>query len=83
MPSNLYEKPKTGFSIPLSKWLSGPLKEWAEDILSDDSLKNQNYFNVNKVKKIWSEFLAGKHSYQTLIWNIIILQNWLKSENNK
>ena len=35
IPNKYITKVKRGFSIPLADWLRGPLKDWAEEILSD------------------------------------------------
>ena len=43
VPKDLVERPKMGFGIPLASWLRGPLKDWAGDLLSQNTIKNQNY----------------------------------------
>ncbi len=38
VPESLFERRKQGFGGPLSSWLKGPLREWAADLLSDDTV---------------------------------------------
>jgi asparagine synthase (glutamine-hydrolysing) len=78
VPKELIERPKAGFGIPLAEWLRGPLKEWVDDLLNEDRLRTQGYFNTNYVRKLWHSHLSGKLNNQTLLWNILMFQVWLE-----
>lgn len=52
LPDSLTEQPKMGFSIPLGDWLRGPLREWAEDLLSEKSLETTGFIDVAAVRKV-------------------------------
>ena len=75
VPNRLWNRPKQGFALPVEKWLRGPLREWVESLLSEESLKNDGYLEAAPIRNIWHEHLAGKNRQHTL-WNVISYLAW-------
>ncbi|NCC21249.1 MAG: asparagine synthase (glutamine-hydrolyzing) [Alphaproteobacteria bacterium] len=78
VPAALFERPKQGFSMPVGEWLRGDLRDWAEDLLGENRLKLDGYLNPEAVRSLWSAHLAGQGGRQTLLWNILMFQAWLR-----
>ena len=76
VPKDFFERPKSGFGIPLGQWLRGPLKEWANDLLSENSLKKYNLINYKYIQKIWDEHLSFKNNHEHALWTILVFQSW-------
>ena len=81
VPKEKIEKPKMGFGIPLGDWMRGQLRPWCENLLDENKIKQDGYFNHQIIKKKWNEFLNGNTSTQFQLWNILVFQVWL--ENNR
>jgi asparagine synthase (glutamine-hydrolysing) len=76
VPRELIERPKMGFSIPLADWLRGPLRDWAESLLSEKRLREAGLLDVQRVRRCWQEHLSGKHSHEHRLWNVLMLEAW-------
>jgi asparagine synthase (glutamine-hydrolysing) len=79
VPKELIERPKMGFGIPAEEWLRGPLKSWAEDLLSPESLKKDGFFDVSNVQFVLNQHMSGKHNWQVILWRLCAFQEWLKN----
>jgi asparagine synthase (glutamine-hydrolysing) len=77
LPRHLVDHPKMGFGIPLGAWLRGPLSEWAQDLLSEDSLRRSAMLNPAPVRQAWSEHSSGRFDREHLLWTVLMLQSWL------
>lgn len=78
VPSSLIERPKSGFGIPIDVWIKGPLREWAEELLDENRLRNEGYLNARMVRTKWSEHLEGKRKWQPHLWSVLMFQSWLE-----
>lgn len=81
VPTNLVDRPKQGFGVPIGTWLGGPLRKWAEDLLSEERLKRDGFFNPDPIRQKWKEQLSGKRDVQALLWNVLMFQSWLSCRN--
>lgn len=79
VPTELIERPKMGFGVPIGQWLKGPLRDWAEDLLSEESLLQTGIFEVMPVRQIWSEHITNELDWQHKLWCILNLQAWAKN----
>jgi asparagine synthase (glutamine-hydrolysing) len=79
IPAKLVERPKMGFMIPVDLWLRGPLREWAEDLLSPESLGRHGFLAVQPVREKWEEHVSGSRNWQYLLWPVLMFQAWIAS----
>ncbi|RMH63328.1 MAG: asparagine synthase (glutamine-hydrolyzing) [Cyanobacteria bacterium J003] len=77
VPKELIERPKMGFGVPLDQWLRGPLREWAEDLLSEARLKRKAFLNPELVRQKWQEHLLGRRNWAYHLWNVLMWEAWL------
>jgi asparagine synthase (glutamine-hydrolysing) len=80
VPRALVERPKMGFGVPLDVWLRGPLREWADSLLDEKLLRDQEVFNPNPIREIWAEHLGGRRNWQYHLWDVLMFQAWLEHE---
>jgi asparagine synthase (glutamine-hydrolysing) len=78
VPEDLIDKPKVGFSIPLGKWLRGPLKDWADSLLDENRLNTEGNFSGAIIKKIWNDHLLEKQDHSNCLWGILMFQAWFE-----
>ena len=76
VPQQLTERPKMGFGVPIDRWLRGPLREWAEDLLSEERLRRSGYLEPEPIRKAWAEHLSGFRNLQYPIWTILMFESW-------
>jgi asparagine synthase (glutamine-hydrolysing) len=76
VPTALFERPKSGFAIPISDWLRGPLRDWAENLLSEDALMESGLLEPKPIRAAWEAHLSGHQNLQNPIWAVLMYQLW-------
>lgn len=72
VPHAVARRSKMGFTLPLDKWLRGPLRAWALQQLSEADL-----LDAREVKRLWRAFEGGHLSYSRM-WTVIALSYWAR-----
>jgi asparagine synthase (glutamine-hydrolysing) len=78
VPQALIERPKMGFGIPVSDWLKGPLRAWAEDLLSPAALAD-GLFDRRAVRQWFDDTLSGRCHWQPGLWALLQFQAWRRT----
>lgn len=81
LPSEMFERPKQGFAIPIASWLRHELKDWAAELLDPARLRREGYFEVEPVQRRWRQHLSGAMNWSAHLWAILMFQSWLDEQH--
>lgn len=76
VPRQLLDRPKQGFALPVAAWLRGPLREWAEDLLRPERLREQPLISTVAVRRQWDEHVAGLRDWRHSLWPLLMFLAW-------
>lgn len=78
IPSNLFDRPKWGFSIPLCEWLHKDLHYLIEDYLNKNLIEQVGIFNYAEVRSFVIKFNSGCFDYlYNRLWQLILVQKFM------
>ena len=78
VPASMIERPKMGFSVPIGEWLRGPLRDWAENLLSEAHFARHGLLRPDAIRQKWSEHLRGQRNWQHDLWSVLMMNAWIE-----
>lgn len=75
IPSEIYNRKKQGFTIPIKKWMKNELYEFCEYNLQ--YVMDSDSFNGENIKKMWDEYIYSEKNYMN-VWSLVVLSSWLR-----
>lgn len=76
IPQDLLDRPKMGFSVPISSWLRGPLKPWALELLDQRIPELDELLFREPINDAWKRLQSGDDSRGLGLWAVLMLRQW-------
>jgi asparagine synthase (glutamine-hydrolysing) len=74
IPQAILKRRKTGFPVPLRKWLQHDLRDYAHDILLSQRASQRGFFRKNQMEAALAE--AGQASMAKELFSLLTLELW-------
>ena len=79
LPSDIMYRPKMGFSVPLARWLRGPLRARVRETLLGNQMAESGLFNVATIRQLVEQHESGKRDHSTPIWTLLMFDAFLRN----
>ena len=76
VPPTLFERPKMGFGVPVGDWIRGPMRDWAESLLSERALTRDARMPAKAIRDGWRRHLRGEPGRRDKMWTVLMWQAW-------
>jgi len=80
VPAHLFDRPKSGFTMPFSYWFRHQLKDYVLDQLSLHDLKNIPGIEAKTASDMINDHMTGKWNRAPQIWKLLVLKQWLENQ---
>ncbi len=81
LPLALFDRPKSGFALPVGRWLRTQLKDWAGALLEPDRLRREGYLRPEPIATRWRQHLRGEMNWSSHLWGVLMFESWLEDFN--
>jgi len=79
VPSNVLNKRKQGFAVPLNRWFRKELKDYSYDLLTSSAFKNRGIFSGQSVEDLLDKHQKGHSNYGAIIWALTFFETWMET----
>ena len=76
VPAEMMNRPKTGFTLPISNWLRSDLSYLLDEYLNEKRLLESNLFNTEFLLNQIDLFKKKKLHYVPFIWKLLMFHMW-------
>ena len=79
LPPGHTRQPKSGFEIPISRWLRTDLRCLVDRYLSEERVRDQGVFDAAVVQELVRSHRQATTDTSWMLWNLIVFQKWHES----
>jgi len=75
--------PNRALPYPSRNGVRAELRPWAEELLDENRLQQDGFFQERNVRRKWTDHLSGKGDWGRPLWNVLMFQGWLDAQKSQ
>ena len=83
LPHEVLYRRKMGFSVPLARWLRGPLAEHTRSALLGPRLAETGLFEADILRRMVDEHMSGRRDFSDALWSLLMFEAFLRRPNTQ
>ncbi len=76
VPSEILNRPKQGFGVPIQRWINEQLRDRIRDTLSDPRFLQRGYVTRKHVELLLDEHERERRDHSMALWSLLMLELW-------
>lgn len=82
LPPEIVGGRKRGFTVPIDRWLRGPLSEWFRDLITEPLLYETLPLRRDAVDDLVHAHMSGTRNAHPLLWALALLASFLRESRS-
>ncbi|MDR1853405.1 MAG: amidotransferase 1, exosortase A system-associated [Azoarcus sp.] len=78
LPPEVLYRPKMGFSVPLARWLRGPLRQRVRDAVMGERLAATGFFDPAVLRRLVEAHESGARDHAAPLWTLLMFDAFLR-----
>ncbi len=75
LPTELIDREKQGFGLPIDGWLRGTLREWAASLVDPQRIAREGWFDPVTLRHVWNN--GPVIGSEAVLWRLLMFQQWI------
>jgi len=76
VPTEILNRPKQGFGVPVQEWINQQLRERMHETLCDSRTRERGYINSAYLEVLLDEHERGRRDHSAGLWALLMLELW-------
>lgn len=79
IPSSILRRRKAGFTVPVGKWINGPLRQSTRELLLSSTAEVRKIIRPGFIERMVEQHESRQHDHAVRLWNLVCLETWTRA----
>ncbi len=81
LSNDILYRDKKGFSVPLTSWFRGPLRQRVRDALLGKQIADTGFFDMAFIEEMVDQHQSGRSDHTAAIWSLLMFEAFLRNQS--